>query len=97
MPAPLDNVIVAAVADTASKSVSLRWATGEETVHSFRHLLSKGVMKRMADPDFFAQVSIGEHGRSLIWPGELDFCADALWFDVRPQDNTLLQRAAAAG
>jgi hypothetical protein len=27
-------------------------------------------------PAFFAQVRVGERGRSAEWPGELDFCAD---------------------
>jgi hypothetical protein len=30
-------------------------------------------------------VRVGEGGRSLEWPGELDFCADALWFNRIPK------------
>jgi hypothetical protein len=40
----------------------------------------------LADPEFFAQAKIGIGGRSLEWPGELDFCADALWFEAHPED-----------
>jgi hypothetical protein len=46
----------------------------------------KGVFAPLADPAFFIRVRIGGSDRSLEWPGELDFCADALWFDVHPED-----------
>lgn len=38
-----------------------------------------GVYAPLADPTFFAQVSIGTRGRFIAWPGGLEFCADALW------------------
>lgn len=86
MPKVLDNIISAAVADPASHSVTLTWANGEKTVSSFRRLVGKGVFAAFSDPAFFAQVRIGEGGRTLEWPGELDFCADALWFEAHPED-----------
>jgi hypothetical protein len=94
MPKVLDNVIVAAAADAATHTVTLTWANGETTVNSFRHLVGKGVFTAFSDPAFFAQARIGEGGRSLEWPGELDFCADALWFKARPEDAPE-ERAAA--
>jgi len=30
---------------------------------------------------------VGERGRSLEWPGDIDFCADALWFETHPEDS----------
>ena len=86
MPQVLNNVIVAAEPDPGSFSVVLRWATGATTVASFRHLAGKGVFAAFSDPAFFARAAIGERGRSLEWPGELDFCADALWFESHPED-----------
>jgi Protein of unknown function (DUF2442) len=44
------------------------------------------VFAALADPEAFAQIRIGERGRSLEWPGEIDFCADALWFEAHPED-----------
>lgn len=44
----------------------------------------------------FARASVGERGRSLVWPGEIDFCADALWFDVHLEDNPQPDRLATA-
>ena len=95
MPQVLENVITGAMPDSAAYTVALRWANGAETVNSFRHLLNRGVMKQLADPAFFARVSVGERGRPLVWPGEIDFCADALWFAVHPEDNPQRQRSTA--
>ena len=86
MPKVLDNIITAAVADPATHTVALTWANGAATVNSFRHLVGKGVFRAFADPQFFAQARVGERGRSLEWPGELDFCADALWFEAHPDE-----------
>lgn len=38
----------------------------------------RGVFSALADPAIFAKAAIGPRGRSLEWPGEIDFCADAL-------------------
>jgi Protein of unknown function (DUF2442) len=86
MPKVLDNIITAAVPDSTTHTVALTWANGETTVNSFDHLVGKSVFGAFADPEFFAQVRLGEGGRSLEWPGELDFCADALWFKAHPED-----------
>jgi len=86
MPKVLDNIIVAAVPDAKTYSVAVTWANGETTVSGFRHVVGKGVFAALADPAVFAQVRVGERGRSLEWPGEIDFCADALWFEAHPAD-----------
>lgn len=86
MPEVLENIIIGAVADPRTHSVTVTWANGERTVNRFGHLIGKGVMAALADPVVFAQVRVGERGRSLEWPGELDFCADALWFEVHPEE-----------
>ena len=86
MPKVLDNIIVAAVADPNTHTVALTWANGETTVNGFRHLVGKGVFTVFDEPAFFAQVRVGERGRSLEWPDDIDFCADALWFETHPED-----------
>jgi hypothetical protein len=40
-----------------------------------------GVWAQLANPDFLNQVKVGEGGRYLSWPGDLDVCADALLAD----------------
>jgi len=85
-PKVLDNVITAAAPEPGNHTVVLTWANGETTVSSFRHLVGKGVFAAFSDPAFFAQARVGEAGRSLEWPGDLDFCADALWFEAHSED-----------
>lgn len=41
-----------------------------------------GVFTPLRDVKAFSQVSIGERGRSLQWPGEIDLCADALRLEI---------------
>ena len=86
MPKVLDNIIAAAAPDPATHTVALTWGNGERTVSSFRHLVGKGVFTAFSDPAFFARAAVGEGGRSLEWPGDLDFCADALWLEAHPED-----------
>lgn len=96
MPQMLDNVITSAKADASTFSVALTWANGETTTSSFRHLIGKGVGIALADPVLFAKVMVGERGRSLEWPGDIDFCADALWFEAHPMEAPGNQRQQAA-
>jgi hypothetical protein len=86
MPKVLDNVIIGAVPDPDAHTVTVTWANGATTVARFGHLIGRGVLAALAEPAMFAQVRVGERGRSLEWPGEIDFCADALWFEAHPAD-----------
>ncbi len=43
-----------------------------------------GVFTPLADPGFFSQVQLGPRGRFIVWPDDLDFCADALRLDGQP-------------
>lgn len=98
MPNMTENIITGAAADPKAHTVALSWANGEKTVSSFAHLVGKGIFAAFADPAFFAQVRIGEGGRSLEWPGDLDFCADALWFEHHlPGRRASRARVVAAG
>ena len=57
----------------------LKFSDGFEGRVSLAPLLAAdGVMEALRDPQFFATVRIGEHGRSVGWDGEIDLCADAL-------------------
>ena len=51
-----------------------------------------GVCAPLANPAFFAQAFIGDGGRSLEWPGDVGFCADALWFEAHPEDYAAYRR-----
>ena len=86
MPDMLENIIISAVADPKTRDVTLRWANGATSIAHFAHRSGKGVFVALADNAIFQRVFIGPHGRSLAWPGDIDFCADALWFEANPAD-----------
>ena len=69
--------------------VWLRFEDGAEREVDFSTQVGKGVFAPWTDYEFFRDAAIGEQGRVLTWPGELDFCADALWLQVtgkQPED-----------
>ena len=69
--------------------VSLIYSDGESVIVEFEPLIAMGgVYSALSDPGYFAQVSVGEHGRYIQWPGELNFCADALWLDAHSSDSS---------
>jgi hypothetical protein len=69
--------------------LNLIYSDGENIIAEFEPLIAMGgVYSTLADPGYFAQVSVGEHGRYIQWPGGLDFCADALWLDAHSSDSS---------
>jgi hypothetical protein len=54
MPKVRDNIIVAAVPDAKTHSVTLTWANGATTVNGFSHLVGHDVLAAFTDPAFFA-------------------------------------------
>lgn len=62
--------------------VRLRFADGVAGEIDFSRRAGNGVFAPLADEAFFRRASLGDQGRTLTWPGELDFCADALWMQV---------------
>jgi len=66
----------------------LSYADGKTVTVDFAPLVRRGgVFAPLSEPGFFAQVSVGEHGRHICWPGELEFCADALWLQGQPDEH----------
>jgi len=77
------HIISAAVAQPGCK-VHLTFSDGVSGEVDFAPVAERGgVFAKLSDPRLFSQVRIGERGRSLEWPDDLDFCADALWLDCR--------------
>ena len=62
--------------------VWLRFVDGAKGEVDFSAYPGPGISAPWTEYGFFQQAAIGEHGRTLTWPGELDFCADALWLQV---------------
>lgn len=77
--------VIDSVAVTDHLHIRIRFHDGVEDDLDVSREPRTGVFKSWDDPDFFAQVKIGERGRSLVWPGELDLCADSLWLELTGQ------------
>lgn len=66
-------------AEPLDKHLLLTFADGERVLVDFRPVIAKGnLFAQLANPTFFGTVQVAPNGRSLSWPGELEFCADAL-------------------
>jgi len=73
----------------ANYKLRLTYSDGETIVADFTPVIQRGgVFAPLSDPAFFSQVSIGESGRYIQWPGELDFCADALWLEGHASETS---------
>lgn len=46
-----------------------------------------GVFTTLRDPNVFASVSVDVSGRFLVWPGDVDLCADALRLTVETENT----------
>jgi hypothetical protein len=70
----------------------LTYVDGAEVLVDFKPVIEVGgVFARLKDLDFFNQVKIGSRGRSIEWPDEIDFCADALRMDGQSAEAPLAQ------
>ncbi len=66
--------------------VRLTYAGGATIVVDLTHFVRQGgVFAPLADPAFFARVSVAPRGRAICWPGDVDLCADALWLQAHPE------------
>ena len=84
--------VIAEVQVEAGRGLRLRFADGLTGLVSLEILTAPGgMLAQLADPAYFAKVTIGYGGRALVWPGEVELCADALWLRV----NAGRQGAAA--
>lgn len=76
---------------TTDRIVLLRYTDGAEFAVDMAPVIQQGgVFAQLASPDFFAQAQVGRRGRFLLWPDELEFCADAL----RLQGQVVIQSAS---
>lgn len=59
--------------------LGIRYADGVIVRVDFRPIIQRGgVFAQLGDAAFFSKVRADERGRFVSWPGEIDFCADAL-------------------
>ena len=67
------------VADLGDMRLALVFDDKRVVIVDFSDTAGKGgVFEPLADPVFFAKAKPVRHGRALAWPGDLEFCSDAL-------------------
>ncbi len=68
--------------------IQLTYEGHEPFVLDFTSVVQRGgVFTPMSDPGFFEKVRADLDGRYIEWPGEIDFCADALWLQGHPEET----------
>lgn len=76
-------------------TLHLTYSDGTAVVVDFKAVIDEGgVYAPLANPDVFNHVSIGSRGRFIQWPGEIDFCADALWLEGRKLEVERISHSA---
>ncbi len=66
-------------------SLEITWEDAEVSLVSLGATVAKGgVFAPLGDPEMFAKVEIGEGGRWLQWPDDVDICTDDLWYQAHP-------------
>ncbi len=73
----------------------LVYSDGTLVTVDFKPIIERGgIFQPLVDPQFFSQVSVGDRGRYIEWPGGIDFCADALrlegQLDIPAESSTSL-------
>ncbi len=63
----------------SDRKVWIEYTDGEAGEVDFGPIIARGgLFDTLRDPALFEKVRIGEHGRYIEFPGDVDFCADAL-------------------
>jgi hypothetical protein len=68
--------------------LELRFDNGESGVVDLSEFVGRGVCAAWAQPGVFEQVTVTGEG-AVEWPGEIDFCPDALYLRMtgkKPED-----------
>ena len=63
-------------------ALSIIFDDGEERIINLEAKAEKGgVMAQLAEPEYGMSWEIVGNGRVLRWPGEVDMCADVIYWD----------------
>lgn len=60
-------------------TLHITWSNGVEAEVDVDEIAKADPFRSLGDPAVFDAVEIGDWGHSLVWPGEVEMGADALW------------------
>jgi hypothetical protein len=69
-------------------SLRIVYDDGQTIVVDFAAIIRQGdVFAPLADWETFQKARPDARGRSVCWPSDIDFCADALWLEAQRQNQ----------
>lgn len=80
---PRSDYTITAVTVIAPHKLQLTFSDGASGVVDLSGERWEGVFAPLADPDYFAQVSVDSELGTVVWPNGADMAPDALYEDVR--------------
>lgn len=67
----------------AGHILELKFDSGRSCKIDFQSKIKKGgIYSNLMSEDYFSKVSISKNGRYIYWEGDIELCADALWFEA---------------
>lgn len=67
--------------------LKVEYDDGQVVVADFGPIIRQGgVLAPLADWEVFKQAKPDSRGRAICFPGDVDFCADALWLQMHASD-----------
>jgi hypothetical protein len=75
--------IVSVVAEPETWTILATFATGERRRYDVRPLLTRGVFRRLQDPEAFAAVEVDEMG-GVVWEAGPDLSRDTVYLAGEP-------------
>lgn len=82
-PLPMLPRIVEVQADPATRTILATFATGERRRYDVGPLLTRGVFRRLSDPEAFAAVEVDEMG-GVSWEAGPDLSRDTVYLAGEP-------------
>lgn len=72
--------VIGSLRVVSDRTIELTWDDGTASIVDFTPIIEQGgVFAPLAAAAFFERAALDERGRVVIWPGELEFCADGLF------------------
>jgi DNA-binding XRE family transcriptional regulator len=88
--------IVSVVPGDKYLTLRVRWDNGKDTLVNLAGLIHtyRLYVPLRENAELFRQVSLGEHGTDIVWPGGLDMSNDTLWRLAQEQSGATMTAEA---
>ena len=96
MPTKILPRILDVATDGKTPVLQIRWDSGTVSRVDVSALVDtfRVYMPLRDNPHLFAQMTVGEHGTDIVWPGDIDISADTLWRLAQEQASATMSADA---